>query len=66
MYVKDKNVTRNSQHEFTKGKSHLTHLFTFCSDWPGRPGEISIMCFVKRGKPAVSLEILHRVVGWTS
>lgn len=50
MYVKDKNVTRNGQHEFTKGKSHLTHLFAFCSDWPGRPGEISVMCFVKRGE----------------
>lgn len=60
MHVKDKNVTRNSQHEFTKGKSHLAQLVAFCSDWPGRPGEFSVMCFVKRGKLAVSLEILYK------
>lgn len=60
MHMDDKNMTRNSQHGFTKGKSCLTNLITFYEEattWMGDRGAVDIVNFSK-ASATVSHEIL--------
>lgn len=60
LHMDDKNMTRNSQHGFTKGKSCLTNPITFYEEgttWMGEGGAVDIVNFSK-ASGTVSHEIL--------